>query len=55
MFAHFLRNIRGNGTRVRLLFRDAVPGQQVNNGFRLDLQLARQLVYSDLVYVGHAY
>ena len=49
MFAHFLRNIRGNGARVRLLFRDAIPGQQVNNSLRLDLQLARQLVNSDLV------
>jgi hypothetical protein len=51
MFAHLLRNIRGNGTRMRLLFRDAVPGQQVNNSFGLDLQLARQLINSDLVYV----
>ncbi len=51
MFAHFLRNIRGYRARVRLLFRDAVSGQQVDNGFRLDLQLASQLVNSDLVYV----
>ena len=51
MFAHLLRDIRGNGTRVRLLFRDAVPGQQVNNGFRLDLQFAGQLINSDLICV----
>jgi hypothetical protein len=55
MFAHLLRNILGNGARVRLLFRYAVAGQQVNNGFRLDLQLARQLINPDLVYVSHAY
>ncbi|HLZ92279.1 MAG TPA: hypothetical protein VKQ28_11225 [Candidatus Acidoferrum sp.] len=40
---------------MRLLFRYAIAGQQVDDGFRLDLQLARQLVNSDLVYVGHAY
>jgi hypothetical protein len=40
LFAHFLRDVRGDGARVRLLFRDAIPGQQVNDGFRLDLQFA---------------
>jgi len=54
LFAHLLRDIRGNRTRVRLLFRDAVPRQQVNDGFRLDLKFAGQLVNSDLIYVGHA-
>ncbi len=39
---------------MRLLFRDAVPRQQVNDGFRLDLQFAGQLVDSDLICVGHA-
>jgi hypothetical protein len=51
MFAHLLRDIRGNGAGVRLLFRDAIPGQQVNNRFRLDLQLAGQLINANLVYV----
>ena len=51
VFAHFLRDIHGDGTGVRLFFCDAVSGQQVNNGFRLDLQLARQLVYSNLICV----
>jgi hypothetical protein len=55
MLADFFRNIRRNGTRVRFLFGDAVPGQQVNNGFRLDLQFASQLINPDLVDVGHAY
>ena len=55
MFAYFLRDILGNGARVRLLFCDAVARQQVNDGLRLDLQLARQLINSDLVYVSHAY
>ena len=39
---------------MRLLFRDAIPGQQVNDGFGLDLEFARQFVDSDLIYVGHA-
>jgi len=39
---------------MRLLFRDAIPRQQVNNGFGLDLEFAGQFVDSDLVYVGHA-
>jgi len=55
MLADFYRDILGDGTRVRLLFGDAVTGEQVNNGFGLDLQLAGQLVDSDLIDVGHAY
>jgi hypothetical protein len=39
---------------MRLLFRDSIPRQQVNDGFRLDLQFAGQLVNSDLIYVCHA-
>ena len=54
LFAHLFRNVRGDRTRVRLLFRDAVPRQKVNDGFRLDLEFAGQLVNSDLIYVGHA-
>jgi len=54
LLAHLFRNVRGDRARVRLLFRDAIPRQQVNDGFRLDLEFAGQLVYSDLIYVGHA-
>jgi len=54
LFANLLRNILGNGARVRLFFRYAIPRQQVNDGFRLDLQFAGQFVDSDLIYVGHA-
>jgi len=39
---------------MRLLFRYAVPRQQVNDGFGLDLEFAGQFVDSDLIYVGHA-
>jgi len=54
LFAHFLGNVRGDRTRVRLLFRDAIPGQQVNDGFGFDLEFAGQFVDSDLIYVSHA-
>jgi len=54
LFAHFLRDVLGNRARVRLFFRYAIPRQQVNDGFRLDLQFAGQFVDSDLIYVGHA-
>jgi len=36
--------------RVRLLFRDAVTGQQVNDSFSLDLEFAGQLVNSNLIW-----
>jgi hypothetical protein len=54
LLAHLLRDVRGDRARVRLLFRHPVPGQQVNDGFGLDLEFAGQLVNSDLIYVGHA-
>jgi hypothetical protein len=54
LLAHFLSDVGRNRARVRLLFRDAIPGQQINNGFRLDLEFAGQLVNSDLIDVGHA-
>jgi hypothetical protein len=54
LFAHLLRDVLRDGARVRLFFRDAIPRQQVNDGFRLDLQFAGQFVNSDLIYVGHA-
>src|SRR5207253_3385924 len=54
LFAHLLSDVLRNRARVRLLLRDAIPGQQVNNGFGFDLEFAGQLVDSDLICVGHA-
>jgi hypothetical protein len=54
ILADFFRYIDWNRARVRLLFRDAIPRQQVNNGFGLDLEFAGQLVDSYLVCVSHA-
>jgi hypothetical protein len=54
IFADFFCHIDWNRTRVRLLFRDAIPRQQVNDGFGLDLEFTGQLVDSDLVCVSHA-
>jgi hypothetical protein len=54
MTLHLLGDIGRNRTRVRLLFGDTKTCQQVNDGFRLDLQLARQLVNADLGCVAHA-
>jgi hypothetical protein len=53
--ANFLRNIHGNGTGVRLFFRDTEAGQKVNNSLRFDFELAGQLVDSNLISVGHAF
>jgi hypothetical protein len=41
-------NVFVDGAGVRLLFRDAKLGQQVEDLVRLDLQLPRQLINSDL-------
>ncbi len=41
-------------TRVRLLFGDADLGEIVDQDFRLDLQLARQLVNANLIRVRHS-
>jgi hypothetical protein len=54
VLAHFLGDIHRDGTRVRLLLRDAIPWQEVDDGFGLDLEFAGQLVDSDLVCVSHA-
>jgi hypothetical protein len=37
VLADFFRNVFRDRARVRLLFRDAIPGQQVNDRFCLDL------------------
>jgi len=53
VLADLLGNIRGNRTRVRLFFRDAVARQQVDDRFGLDLELASQFVDAYLIYVVH--
>ena len=53
-FANFFRDIDRNRARMRFLFRDAESGQKINDGLGLDLQLAGQLVDSDLICVGHS-
>jgi hypothetical protein len=50
--ADFLRDIHRNRARVRLLLFDPEARQQVNDGFRFDLEFAGQLVDSDLVSVA---
>jgi hypothetical protein len=52
--AHFLGDVHRDRARVRLFLRDPVPGQQINNGFGLDLEFSGQLVNPDLIRVGHA-
>jgi hypothetical protein len=39
--------------RVRLLFRDADFRQEIDQDFRFDLKLARQLVNSNLIGICH--
>jgi hypothetical protein len=53
LLANLLGDIRRDGTRVRLFFRDAVAGQQVNNCFSFDLELAGQFVDAYLICVVH--
>lgn len=47
-------DIGGNRTGVGLLLGYAKTCQQVNDGFRLDLQLAREFIDADLGCVAHA-
>jgi hypothetical protein len=54
ILADFFCHIDWNRARVRLLLRDAIPRQKVNDSFGLDLEFAGQLVDSDLVCVSHA-
>ena len=46
---NFYRDVFRNGTRVSLLFRDAIAGQKVDDGLGFDFQLAGQLVNTDLI------
>jgi len=54
MVLNFFRDIGGNGAGVGLLFGNTKSGQKVNNGFRLDLEFARELIDADLICVAHA-
>jgi hypothetical protein len=54
ILADLFCDIDRNRARVRLLFRDAVPRQKVNDCLGFDLKLTGQLVDSDLVCVCHA-
>jgi hypothetical protein len=49
LLANFHRDVFGNRTRVRLFFRDPVARQKIDDGLGLDLQLAGQLIYADLI------
>lgn len=39
---------------MRFLFGDPEAGQEIDDGFGLDLEFAGQLVNPDLVYIRHA-
>jgi hypothetical protein len=51
---NLFRHIGGNRTGVRFLFGNAKTGQKVNDGFRLDLEFAREFINADLICVAHA-
>jgi hypothetical protein len=51
---NFFGHIGRNRTRVRFLFGYAKTGQKVNDGFRLDLEFACELIDADLICVAHA-
>jgi len=52
--SHLVRDVLGNGARVRLFLGDAKAGQKVNDGFGLDLQFTGQFIDSDLIRLAHA-
>jgi hypothetical protein len=54
MILNFFGYIGRNRTRVRFLFGYAKTSQKVNDGFRLDLEFARELIDADLICVAHA-
>ncbi len=54
MVLNFFRDISGNRAGVGLLFLDSKTRQKVNDGFRLDLEFARELIDADLICVAHA-
>jgi hypothetical protein len=54
MMLNFFRYIGRNRAGMRFLFGNAKTGQKVNDGFRLDLEFARELIDADLICVAHA-
>jgi hypothetical protein len=54
MVLNLFRYIGRNRTGMRFLFGNAKTGQEVNDGFRLDLEFARELIDADLICVAHA-
>jgi hypothetical protein len=54
MLLNLFGYIGRNRTGVRFLFGNAKTGQKVNDGFRLDLEFARELIDADLICVAHA-
>ena len=53
MFANFFRDQKIERAGVSFLFGDAELAEDVNDRFRLDFQLARQLVDADLIRIRH--
>ena len=51
---NFFGYVSGDRTGVGLFFLDSKTGQKVNDGFRLDLEFARELIDADLICVAHA-
>ena len=54
VLANFLRDILRDRARMRLLFRDAIPRQKIDDRLGLDFEFAGQFVDSDLVCFAHA-
>lgn len=54
MLAHQFCVLQINRTRVRLFFGDADFRQELNQDFRLDLQLPRQFINPDLIRICHS-
>jgi hypothetical protein len=53
LLAHFFRDVSRDRTRVRLLFRNTIAGQKVNDSLRFDLEFAGQLINSNLICFAH--
>jgi hypothetical protein len=53
MLANFFRGGQLNGAGMRLFLGDAGLGQIINDGFRFDLEVTRQLIDPDLIRVCH--
>jgi hypothetical protein len=54
MLLNFFRHVGGDRAGVRLLLGYSKTRQKINNGFRLDLEFAREFIDADLICVAHA-